>query len=72
MPKLVIKEDFCKSCGICIEICPKKVLAFGEHFNRQGYHPVILINEDECISCGICALVCPDVVFEVYRERGGR
>jgi len=61
--------DRCKACGLCIEFCPKNVLAFDmDTINPLGYHPVALIQADGCTGCGICGLMCPDLVIEVERE----
>ena len=41
MAKLYIREDICKGCGLCIEVCPKKILALHkEKINAKGYHPI--------------------------------
>jgi NADH-quinone oxidoreductase subunit F len=34
---IVIKDNFCKGCAICAEICPKKRLAISEKPNSNGY-----------------------------------
>ena len=67
MPQLIIKEDRCKACGICIEFCPKQCLKATSRFNPQGYHPVENIAPEECTGCAICARMCPDVVIEVKK-----
>ncbi|MBP8612614.1 MAG: 4Fe-4S dicluster domain-containing protein [Candidatus Atribacteria bacterium] len=59
-PKVVIDEDRCKSCGLCVSICPKKVLRISERINLKGYYPAELFDNENCISCGFCYLVCPD------------
>ena len=59
-PKVVIDEDRCKSCGLCVSICPKKVLRISERINLKGYYPAELSDNENCISCGFCYLVCPD------------
>lgn len=64
---VVIDEEFCKGCGLCVRICPKKVLAIAEHFNSRGYYPACVVRKEECIGCGFCAQVCPDVAITVYR-----
>ncbi|HSH70646.1 MAG TPA: 4Fe-4S binding protein [Deferrisomatales bacterium] len=69
MPKLVIREDRCKSCGICVEFCPEHCLEIGDQLNTLGYRPVVLKDEEACKSCGICARMCPDVVLEVWKVR---
>lgn len=67
MPKLTIREERCKACGICVEYCPQHCLALTERFNPQGYHPVGLAKPDDCTGCAICARMCPDVVIEVKK-----
>lgn len=71
MPKgiVVIDANRCKSCGLCIEACPKNVLAFSGQLNKSGYDAVWAEKPDDCTGCAICALTCPDVVIEVYREK---
>ncbi|MDR1043779.1 MAG: ferredoxin family protein [Candidatus Adiutrix sp.] len=69
MARTVFNEDRCKGCGLCIEACPKKILAFAEHrLNHNGYQPVASLRPGECTGCAICARTCPDVVISVYRE----
>ncbi len=67
MPKVTIREERCKACGLCIHYCPKGVLGPSEKFNAKGYHPIEVKHPEKCIGCTICAQVCPDQVFEVYR-----
>lgn len=64
---LEIAGDRCKGCGLCIEVCPRNVLALDESVvNVLGYHPVRLIDAAACTSDALCARVCPDAVFTVY------
>ncbi len=66
--KVIINEERCKSCGLCISVCPKGVLRISEKLNLTGYHPVELFDNDGCISCGFCYLICPDAaIVEVRR-----
>jgi 2-oxoglutarate ferredoxin oxidoreductase subunit delta len=67
--RVEIREEECKGCGLCIDVCPKGVLRFSKKFNVQGYHPAEVDPEkaEECIACSFCALMCPDVVITVYR-----
>lgn len=68
MAKLTIREDICKGCGLCIEVCPKKILALHkEKINMKGYHPVTITDEGACIACASCARMCPDCVFTVEK-----
>ena len=63
-----VNESLCKSCGYCIEACPKKVLEFADHFNEKGFHPARAVKKEECTGCGMCYQVCPEIAIEVSRE----
>lgn len=69
MKRLEIDEELCKGCGLCYAVCPKKILAMGDHLNSKGFHPVICTEYDACISCGNCYRSCPDLVFTVRRPQ---
>jgi len=63
-----IDSERCKGCGLCINSCPQKVIAFAESFNVKGYHPASPSDkEGKCIGCGFCYLVCPDTCITVYK-----
>lgn len=67
--KLVFRIDRCKGCGLCVSVCPKKILAIDtSQVNKKDYRPVSCTDMDACIACGNCALMCPDGVISVYRE----
>ncbi|MGB9610687.1 MAG: 4Fe-4S binding protein, partial [Bryobacteraceae bacterium] len=38
---IVINEDECKGCGLCIEACVQKVIHPAPYLNRYGYHPAV-------------------------------
>ncbi len=52
---VTVAEKRCKGCGICIELCPKKVL---ELAYPQMKCRVVRIQD--CIGCLMCELHCPD------------
>jgi len=58
--------DRCKECGICISVCPTKVLVKSNILNRNGYRPPEPVNIDKCIGCRLCEYNCPD--FAIYVE----
>lgn len=57
----------CKGCGLCIQKCPKKCLAWSDVLGVYGT-PSIEPN-DECIACGICQNVCPDCAIMVEKKK---
>lgn len=67
MPKVVVLKDYCKSCGLCVDICPKKILQIGDVANQKGYYTVEVVNQDQCIGCTLCAIMCPDLALEIYK-----
>ena len=65
---VVIDQDRCKGCDLCVLFCPQHVLALQpDILNSKGYHPAILTAEG-CTGCSVCAVICPDVCITVYRE----
>jgi len=67
---VIIDEDRCKGCGLCVSVCPHNVLRLAEdRFNTKGYRPVEVVNPEACIGCAMCATMCPDVVYTVYRRK---
>jgi 2-oxoglutarate ferredoxin oxidoreductase subunit delta len=70
---LDIAADRCKGCGLCVDVCPKGVLALDPVVvNPLGYHPVRLTDPGPCTSCALCARICPDAIFTVYaRPKAG-
>jgi 2-oxoglutarate ferredoxin oxidoreductase subunit delta len=55
----VIREKWCKGCGICVAYCPKKVLEL-----RGG--KVAAERPADCIGCRMCELRCPDFAIEIH------
>jgi 2-oxoglutarate ferredoxin oxidoreductase subunit delta len=56
--KVTVNEDWCKSCEICVEFCPKNV------FEMKGFYSHAVRPED-CIGCRLCEKLCPDFAISV-------
>ena len=69
MPRVSVRRERCKGCGLCLEVCPKGHLELGDRFNKQGYAYVRQVRGTDCIGCAFCAEVCPDMALIVYKER---
>ena len=67
MAKVVVLSEYCKSCGLCVAICPRKVLVIGDKPNKKGYFAAVAAAGTKCTACTLCGLVCPDVAIEVYK-----
>ena len=48
---LSLNQEKCTSCGACLEVCPRNVLA-------RNNGSVDVVDRDACIECGACALNC--------------
>lgn len=67
--KIVVSEDFCKGCELCVSACPQHVLGLAsDHITAKGYHPATMI-ADGCTGCGTCSIICPEAAITVYREK---
>lgn len=67
MAKLTIAQEVCKGCGLCADVCPKKLLALSGEINSRGYHPIAIAEQEQCIGCAFCARMCPDAVITVEK-----
>ncbi len=57
-----IYENWCKSCGICIALCPKNVYDTNDTGGPEISRP------DDCIGCRICELHCPDFAISIIER----
>lgn len=67
---LIIDEERCKGCELCVEFCPKGVLALASGLNRFGHHPATVVRQEDCTGCLACVVMCPDACIELYRRKG--
>ena len=67
MGKIEVNRERCKACGLCISVCPKKLIVLSDDFNEMGAHFVIFDGSEECTGCTMCGRICPDMAIEVYR-----
>ena len=69
MKRVTFKSDLCKGCGLCVTVCPKKIISLDTTvLNKKGYHPAVVTEEEKCIACAFCATICPDVVIKVEKD----
>ena len=62
MASLEINKKWCKGCGICVALCPKKVLGLEDE-------KVTVVNEEACIKCHMCEYRCPDFAIFVKEAK---
>ncbi|MEO0072484.1 MAG: 4Fe-4S binding protein [candidate division WOR-3 bacterium] len=56
-------KEFCKGCGICVEFCPKDVLALGKDLKVE------VINVEACSGDRLCEFRCPDLAIFVRKKK---
>jgi len=66
MATIVIDEELCKGCDLCIVTCPHGIIAGSGRSNSKGYRLPVLTDEGRCNACALCAIICPDLAIEVY------
>jgi 2-oxoglutarate ferredoxin oxidoreductase subunit delta len=64
--RIVVKEEACKACGICVELCPHNV------FDSDPSGLPVAARLDECTACLFCEWHCPDFALQVVCEGAAR
>ena len=68
MPKVTFNSDLCKGCSLCVDVCPKKIIALAkDKINAKGHSPAEITDQEKCIGCAFCATMCPDCVIIVEK-----
>jgi 2-oxoglutarate ferredoxin oxidoreductase subunit delta len=65
--EVLVIDDRCKECGLCIELCPTKILDRHDNYNRFGYRPTYIKDNAGCIGCKICEYACPEFAIFVRK-----
>jgi len=60
--KIIFNSDRCKGCGLCIGVCPLKLIKMTKNVNKDGW-TIVEVDLDKCIGCGMCSMVCPDLAL---------
>jgi len=75
LAEVTLYQELCKGveeCGICIEVCPKKLFSPSEKLNRKGYKPPRVENPETCTQCQNCMVYCPDLAIAVESKKPGK
>lgn len=59
---LEITPAWCKSCDICVKLCPERCL----RLNAERI--VELVDPDKCTGCRLCEWLCPDFAIQVHLD----
>lgn len=63
-PRLEIIPVWCKSCDICVKMCPERCLRL------NADRIVELAEPDKCTGCRLCEWLCPDFAIRVHLDAG--
>jgi len=56
--RVIVNQDWCKGCEICVDVCPKSVLKMRDFV-------AFVEDEESCTGCLLCEQLCPDFAIEV-------
>jgi indolepyruvate ferredoxin oxidoreductase beta subunit len=59
---LDINIEWCKSCDICVKMCPERCLKLDSQLKA------VLTKPELCTGCRICEWLCPDLAITVHRD----
>jgi len=60
--RLEITPQWCKSCDICVKVCPERCLRL------DAERIVELAAPDKCTGCRLCEWLCPDFAIRVHLD----
>ncbi len=63
--EITVDKAFCKGCGLCIDVCPREVLAFSRERGAAGFMVPEAVKPEACTRCMMCELICPDFAIVV-------
>ena len=60
--RLEITRAWCKSCDICVKLCPERCLRLDDERIAELAQP------DKCTGCRLCEMLCPDFAIRVHLD----
>lgn len=69
MAKIKLNQNWCKGCGLCIEICPKNVYDRESNVSPKGFRGIKIKNPEACNQCELCELLCPDLAITIQKDK---
>jgi ferredoxin len=56
---IVVHEDRCTGCTLCVADCPYKALEMVAREDDSKYRQLAVVHDELCVSCGVCIGSCP-------------
>jgi len=63
VPDIRVNLNWCKGCGICIEVCPMDV------YKADKNGKPIIVQPEICIWCELCEMYCPDFAISLLGQK---
>ena len=63
--EVTILAQYCKGCGLCVEVCTQGKLSVNPQPNKQGIQTAAADDQVPCTGCLKCTLICPDAAIEI-------
>lgn len=58
--KMTIDTEKCKGCGLCVSVCPLKIMEIDKSItNKKGITPPAISVLKNALLGGNCAITCP-------------
>lgn len=54
---LYIEKTDCCGCGMCVNVCPSKIIQMTE--DEEGFLYPEITDQENCLNCKLCLKVCP-------------
>lgn len=52
MALITVNQEKCITCGLCVNVCPERVLKLGNNGPEE-------VCPEDCLACGHCVAICP-------------
>ena len=69
MAQILIDEEWCKGCYLCLHYCKKEIFGKSKKRNARGYSLPQILAPEKCTSCKSCELICPELAISVQKEK---
>ena len=64
-PRLELTPAWCKSCDLCVKLCPERCLTL------DADRLIALTDPARCSGCRLCELLCPDFAIKLHLDLVG-
>jgi len=69
MAHILIDEEWCKGCFLCLHYCRKEIFGKSKKRNTRGYSLPQISSPEHCTSCRSCEFICPEFAITVEKEK---